>query len=238
MARLPRICLPGIPQHIIQRANNRQVCFASEEDFAAYAHWLDLYARKYHVLIHAWMFMTNHVHLLLTPSAETGVSRMMQSLGRHYVRYFNYTYRRSGTLWEGRFKACVVDADNYLLQCQRYIELNPVRVGMVEAPDEYRWSSYRANGLGESIELWTPHRVYQMLGMAPAERVATYRELFEGRLDTELLDPIRQSTNQGMALGDGRFREEIECLTGRRAGPQKRGPKPKSERIGDQEFLL
>ena len=121
MARLPRICLPGIPQHIIQRGNNRQACFGSEEDFAAYAHWLDEASPKNRVSIHAWVFMTNHVHLLATPETKDGVSRMMQTLGRQYVRYFNYTYKRTGTLWEGRFKSCVVDAENYLLVCQRYI---------------------------------------------------------------------------------------------------------------------
>jgi len=134
MVRLPRICLPGIPQHIIQRGNNRQPCFASDEDFATYAHWLDEYARKCEVAIHAWVFMTNHVHLLATPRTEDGISRLMQTLGRHYVRYFNYTYKRSGTLWEGRFKSCVVDEENYLLICQRYIELNPVRANMVVSP--------------------------------------------------------------------------------------------------------
>ena len=127
MARLPRICLPGIPQHVIQRGNNRQVCFASDEDFAAYAHWLHEYSIKFQVSIHAWGFMTNHVHLLMTPATKDGISKLMQSLGRRYVQYFNYTYKRTGTLWEGRFKSCVVDADNYLLLCQRYIELNPVR---------------------------------------------------------------------------------------------------------------
>jgi putative transposase len=135
-------------QHIIQRGTNRQPCFASDEDFVAYSHWLDECARKYAVSIHAWVFMANHVHLLMTPSTSDGVSKLMQTLGRYYVRYFNNTYRRTGTLWEGRFKSCVVDEENYLLVCQRYIELNPVRAGMVSAPEGYRWSSYRANGLG------------------------------------------------------------------------------------------
>ena len=143
MARLARIRSTGIPQHIIQRGNNRQVCFGGAEDFAAYAHWLEESSRKHRVAIHAWVFMTNHVHLLVTPETDTGISRMMQTLGRHYVRYFNYAYRRTGTLWEGRFKACAVDAVDYLLVCQRYIELNPVRAGMVNDPGEYAWSSYR-----------------------------------------------------------------------------------------------
>ena len=127
MARLPRVCLPDIPQHIIQRGNNRQLCFASDEDCAAYVYWLAEASKKYRVAIHAWIFMTNHVHLLATSKTRDGLSKMMQVVGRHYVRYFNHSYRRTGTLWEGRFKSCVVDAEDYLLVCQRYIELNPVR---------------------------------------------------------------------------------------------------------------
>jgi putative transposase len=119
MARLQRICPPGIPQHIIQRGNNRLACFATDEDFAAYAHWLHESAQKYHVAIHAWVFMTNQVHLLATPQESDGLSRMMQRVGRHYVHYFNYVYRRSGTLWEGRFKSCIVAAENYVLVYQR-----------------------------------------------------------------------------------------------------------------------
>ncbi|WP_425641970.1 transposase [Marinomonas gallaica] len=134
MARLLRLCPIGIPQHIIQRGNNRQVCFASEDNFIAYAHWLTEYAHQYQVKVHAWVFMTNHVHLLATPMIEGGISKMMQALGRRYVRYFNYTYQRTGTLWEGRFKSCVISAEEYFFICQRYIELNPVRANMVSHP--------------------------------------------------------------------------------------------------------
>lgn len=227
MARLPRVCLPGIPQHIIQRGNNRQVCFASEEDFAAYTHWLWEYSRKYDVAIHAWVFMTNHVHLLVTPQTENGVSRMMQSVGRRYVRYFNYTYKRTGTLWEGRFKSCVINAEQYLFVCQRYIELNPVRAGMVKGPADYPWSSYRANGLGHASKLWQPHPLYLSLGRTDKERVGAYREMFIGQIDREVLNDIRRSCNQGMGLGSERFKDEVEALTGRRLRVLKRGPKPK-----------
>jgi len=236
MARLPRICLPGIPQHVIQRGNNRQACFASNEDFAAYAHWLAEYAAKYQVCIHAWVFMTNHVHLLVTPKTPDGVSKLMQTLGRHYVRYFNYTYRRTGTLWEGRFKSCVVSVEEYFLQCQRYIEMNPVRAGMVEAPSEYAWSSFRSNGLGQATRLWTPHEVYSALGDTPESRAKAYRELFRGHMDLALLTQIRQAVNQGMVLGNDRFKQEISHLSGRRVNTLKRGPKPKSE--APNEFLL
>ena len=131
MPRQPRLCPPNIPQHIIQRGNNRQICFVANEDYAAYAHWLREYAGKSGVKIHAWVFMTSHVHLLVTPADEQAVSILMQNLGRHYVQYFNKVYKRSDTLWEGRFKSCLVQAADYLLQCYRYIEMNPVRAGMV-----------------------------------------------------------------------------------------------------------
>ena len=232
MARLPRLCLAGIPQHIIQRGNNRQICFGSDEDFAAYAYWLDEYSRKFRVAIHAWVFMTNHVHLLVTPDTQDGVSRMMQSLGRRYVRYFNFTYRRTGTLWEGRFKSCLVDSENYLLLCQRYIELNPVRAGMVADPVEYAWSSYRANGLGQQMKLWTPHAVYQQLGSTSDKRSEAYRQLFSAQLDDTELNQIRAASNKGMALGNDRFKQEMERLAGRRVVSLKRGPKQKQKGYG------
>ena len=141
MPRLPRACPPEIPQHIIQRGNNRQHCFTSDADIATYAHWLHEAAIKYDVQIHAWVFMTNHIHLLATPSQEHATSLMMQHIGRSYVRYFNHTQARSGTLWEGRFKSCSILDDTYFLVCQRYIELNPVRAQMVSDPADYKWSS-------------------------------------------------------------------------------------------------
>ena len=162
----------------------------------------------------------------------------MQTLGRHYVRYFNYTYQRTGTLWEGRFKSCVVDEENYLLICQRYIELNPVRANMVSAPGDYRWSSHHANGLGKPIQLWTPHRVYRELGPNNAERTHAYRELFRGHLDKELLHEIRRATQQGMVLGSDQFKQEVEQLAGRRVTALKRGPKPKQKEVDGEEFLL
>ncbi len=238
MARLPRISLPGIPLHIVQRGNNRQACFGSDEDFAAYARWLGEYAEKLSVAIHAWVFMTNHVHLLLTPQTEQGVSRLMQTLGRYYVRYFNYTYKRTGTLWEGRFKSCVVQAEDYLLICQRYIELNPVRAGMVQGPGDYTWSSFRANGWGQPARLWTPHDSYRRLGKTQAERAAAYRELFRGHLDAKMLTQIRQASNQGLALGSDRFKQEIERLAGRRVVALKKGPKRKRVEREPSEFLL
>lgn len=225
MARLPRLCLAGMPQHVIQRGVNRTACFASDEDMAAYAFWLEECSRKQGVAIHAWVFMTNHVHLLVTPDSSGAVSRMMQTLGRHYVRYFNHSYRRSGTLWEGRFKSCVVNAEEYFLTCQRYIELNPVRAGMVQRPEDYAWSSYRSNGLNQPAKLWSPHEVYLKLGLTVDSRTAAYRSLFKNHVDDQTIKDIRSAVNKGLALGNDRFKQDIEILSGRRVVELKRGPK-------------
>ena len=223
MARLPRLDVPGVAQHVIQRGNNRQVCFASEQDFAAYAGWLHEYAVKFEVQIHAWVFMTNHVHLLMTPSKEGGVSQLMQSLGRRYVPYFNYSYKRSGTLWEGRFKSCLVQSERYLLECYRYIELNPVRADMVAAPGDYKWCSYQCNGLGVDSKLISPHAEYLALGQDKEERLANYRSFFVGQIRPELVTQITEMTNKGFVIGSERFAKEIEALTQRQTQPAKLG---------------
>jgi putative transposase len=223
MARLPRIGPLGIPQHIIQRGNNRQVCFASDQDMSVYAHFLEEYSQKFSVSIHAWVFMTNHVHLLATPFSEEAVSKMMQALGRRYVRYFNREYQRSGTLWEGRFKSSLVQSDIYLLQCQRYIELNPVRASMVLDPAEYIWSSYHSNALGKEIALYTAHDEYLKLGRTGIQRQKVYRSLFHVHVEEELIVDIRSAVNKGLALGDDRFKHEIETLCSRRVRPAKMG---------------
>ncbi len=142
MPRRPRIQLADHPQHIVQRGHNRAACFFAEEDYRFYLHWLKLGAEKYGCAIHAWVLMTNHVHLLLTPDAPNGISQLMQSLGRRYAQYVNRFYKRSGSVWEGRFKSSLIQAEEYLLTCYRYIELNPVRADMVRDPGEYAWSSF------------------------------------------------------------------------------------------------
>ena len=201
MARRPRFSLLDIPLHVVQRGNNRQPCFLTESDYAAYAHWLKESASKYDVAVHAWVFMTNHVHLLVTPKTADGVSKMMQTLGRYYVRYFNHRHQRTGSLWEGRFRSCVIDNDAYFMTCQRYIEMNPVRAGMVVSPEEYRWSSYRAHGMGSPVAMWSPHDLYQQLGSTPAARIEAYRELVRGNLDDAELRQLRSATNAGGVLG-------------------------------------
>ncbi len=227
MPRKPRANPIGIPQHLIQRGNNRQACFTSEQDFIAYAGWLKDYAKKFRVEIHAWVFMTNHVHLLCTPQETNAISQMMQSIGRQYVRYFNYTYKRSGTLWEGRYKSCLVQTEDYLIQLYRYIELNPVRANMVDDPCEYQWSSYQVNALGKVSALCTPHPTYLAIHPTEKARQTCYRALFKHHLDTQIVEDIRQATNKGMAIGNDKFKDEIEKLTGTKMRPQKIGRPPK-----------
>ena len=227
MSRKPRVNPIGIPQHIIQRGNNSQACFTSDQDFIAYTSWLKDYAKKFQVDIHAWLFMTNHVHLLCTPRENNAISQMMQSLGRQYVRYFKYTYKRSGTLWEGRYKSCLVQTEDYLIQLYRYIELNPVRANMVDDPCEYQWSSYQVNALGKVSALCTPHPTYLAIHPTEKARQTCYRALFKHHLDTQIVEDIRQATNKGMAIGNDRFKDEIEKLTGTKMRPQKIGRRPK-----------
>jgi putative transposase len=189
-----------MPQHLMQRGNNRQTCFRTEADFIAYALWLGEAATRYEVQIHAWVFMTNHAHLLVTPNSPEGIPRMMQQLGRRYVRYFNEAYERTGTLWEGRYKSCLVESESYLLHCYRYIELNPVRAAMVGDPANYKWSSYGCNGLGMKSKLLTPHQQYLALGSTERERLENYRSLFHHPNDGDRFNEIRASMNSGIAL--------------------------------------
>jgi putative transposase len=228
MARLPRLYLPGCAQHVIQRGNSREACFYAEADYKAYLACLKDAAAKYQVAIHAFVLMTNHVHLLLTPSDEQSVSRMMQAQGRKYVQYFNYTYGRSGTLWEGRYKSTLVDADNYLLTVYRYIELNSVRARMVEHAADYPWSSYRGNAMGKPIQLLTPHPLYHNLGTTAAERQNAYLALFSGLMPERDIAAIRHATNKAWVLGDEHFKAQIADKTGRRAELKGRGGDRKS----------
>jgi putative transposase len=223
MARKPRFNLPGIPQHVIQRGNNREPCFYAEQDYHHYLNDLTESGNKYHCKIHAYVLMTNHVHLLVTPLVEYGISQMMQAVGRRYVRYINKHYQRSGTLWEGRFKASLVDSDQYLLTCMRYIELNPVRAIMVNHPGEYTWSSYHANAQGTKDPLLNPHTFYLALGDSHASRLSAYRELFRHHIDNDTLHDIRSALNQELVLGRSYFKDNIETITQRRTRPGQPG---------------
>ncbi|PKO34184.1 MAG: transposase [Betaproteobacteria bacterium HGW-Betaproteobacteria-7] len=229
MPRRPRLALANVPLHLIQRGNNRQACFFADEDFLRYLEWLEEYAAKSGCCIHAWVLMSNHVHLLLTAHDARAPGVLMKSLGQRYVQYVNRVYRRSGSLWEGRFRSCLAQDERYLLLCQRYIELNPVRAGMVEHPAEYRWSSYRANAQGEASPLISPHPLYLSLGRDDEERRAAYRELFRYELESGAVDAIRDATNGNFALGDSRFYAQVSAALGRRVTPGAPGRPKRSD---------
>lgn len=216
MARLPRLIVAGMPLHVIQRGHNRSITFLVADDYRRYRELLLNASHRFGCAIHAYALMTNHVHLLLTPDNERGPSRMMQAIGRVYVRYVNARYQRTGTLWEGRYRSSLVDCDRYLLACFRYIELNPVRAGMVKHPIRYRWSSYGHNARGKPDSLITHHAIYQSLASSPAGRQAAYRALFETRLERTTIDCIRGAANRGTVLGDEAFRTQMEASLGTR----------------------
>jgi putative transposase len=223
MPRKPRIYMADVPCHIIQRGNNRQACFFAEQDYQFYLECLTDACERYHVDLHAYVLMTNHVHLLMTPDKADGISRVMQSLGRRYVQYINFEYRRSGTLWEGRHKASLIDAEDYLLKCYRYIEMNPVRAGMVEHPGDYQWSSYRANAYGQRCQLLKPHSLYLAISGQSEERLTSYRALFSTDMDQQDIHAIRRAIQFAVPLGSCRFREQIEQGLNVRFGQVKRG---------------
>lgn len=218
MPRKPRFYLPDVPAHVIQRGNSRQAVFFCDDDYRAYLAWLREGAARHGCAIHAYVLMTNHVHLLVTPETRDAISRTIQYVGRHYVTYVNSQYGRSGTLWEGRHKGSIISSEAYLLACSRYIELNPVRAGMVTAPEDYRWSSYRANAGGESCPLLRYHAIYMALGDSPESRQRAYRELFRAALGPGQLDAIRSAVQTGTPLGNDRFREQIEAALKRKVG--------------------
>lgn len=233
MPRKPRFNLVGIPQHVVQRGNNRQPCFFAEDDYRRYLEDLRTSAMKHACRIHAYVLMTNHVHLLVTPMAEHGIPQMMQTLGRRYVCYVNKTYQRTGTLWEGRYKSSLIDSDRYLLTCMRYIELNPVRARLVDHPGEYPWSSYAANAYDHDDALIKPHPLYLELGAGRAARQAAYRELFRNHMENDTLHEIRDSLNHELVLGCAGFKDEIEMMTNRQARIGRPGrPKIEEEPAG------
>ena len=216
MPRRPRIHIDGVPLHIVQRGHNREPCFFGEGDYSSYLHWLGKAIREAECLLHAYVLMTNHVHLLLTPGKAAAVPKLLISLGRRYVQYINRSYGRTGTLWDSRYKSSLVQPGNYLLACQRYIELNPVRAGLATHPGEYRWSSYHANALGTQDGLVSSHELYDRLGKSKPDRQQAYRELLRASLPQTEVDAIRDATNKNWALGNDEFKRRIEALSGRR----------------------
>jgi len=237
IARLPRIVVPGLPHHIVQRGNNRQAVFFADADYRKYLECLRLGTERYGCSVHAYVLMTNHVHLLVTPSTEGGLARLMQSVGRRYVRYVNSTYRRSGTLWDGRFRSALVDPEHYLFACMRYIELNPVRADMVSTPGAYQWSSYAANAVGRDKDLITRHAQYQLLGRYNNGQMSAYRALFDEALAPGVLTGMREATEQGAIMGNDRFRRQITATLKRRVEKFPHGGDRKSEAFRKHPLL-
>lgn len=223
MPRKTRMFIPGVPAHIVQRGNNREACFFCDDDYLYYKELLAEGLKRYGGELHAYCLMTNHVHLLISPVAEDSIPRIVQHVGRRYVQYINKYYRRSGTLWEGRYKSSLIDEEYYLLTCSRYIELNPVVAGMVKTPDEYRWSSYGANAWGKNDILVIPHDVYLRIGLSPEERNRFYRELFKYAIPDEDIHNLKQSVSRNFPTGHDRFKRQIESALGRKLGAGVRG---------------
>jgi putative transposase len=204
MPREARWVMPGIPLHIVQRGINRNTCFFSEADYSTYLHFLGSSAARFECAVHAYCLMSNHVHLLLTPHTPDACGVFMKHLGQCYVQSVNKRLGRTGTLWEGRFRSCVVQSDSYVLACYRYIELNPVRAGMVSSADQYFWSSYVTNAEGRENGLLQSHPAYESLGPTREGRAAAYKELCADALPLTDLEQIRKATSVGCVIGTRR----------------------------------
>lgn len=216
MARLSRLTLPGHPHHVIQRGNNRQAIFASTADYQTMLDLLDENARKFNVAIHAYVLMGNHFHLLATPQTADGLPLMMQAVGRRYVRYFNDSQKRTGTLWEGRYRSTLIQAERYLLASMAYIDLNPVRADMVVQARDYPWSSH-AHYVGlRTDKLLTPHALVWALGNTPFAREAAYADLVQAGISRGQQQALTDSTLRGWALGGPEFVESLQKKTARR----------------------
>ncbi|HEY7986492.1 MAG TPA: transposase [Methylophilaceae bacterium] len=231
MPRRARLSLPGVTWHILQRGNNRADCFFADEDYRYYLTQLPDLCTKFDCALHAYVLMSNQVHLLLTPKHPDSAAQLMKNLGQRYVQYVNRTYRRSGTLWEGRFRSCMMQGEKYTLEGYRYIELKPLRKGIAARPQDYPWSSYHSNALGVQSELIQPHREYLNLGENDTERQAAYAKLLETPLDNATIQSIRAATNGNFVLGDPAFQQEISSKLKRRVTPGKIGRPRKKEAI-------
>jgi len=215
MSRQPRPVLENVPLHIIQRGNNRNPCFFAPADYQIYLALLAEAASAHGCSVHAYVLMTNHIHVLATPAETTSPARMMKSVGERYVQYVNRRYKRHGTLWQGRFHSCLVDSDQYFLVCQRYIELNPVRAAMTAHPADYDWSSYRANAHGVRDRVITPHIIYTGIAAAETERQASYRALFQEVIPETMLKQVRHATSRDAAFGSSSFVDDMGVALGR-----------------------
>ncbi len=219
MARLPRLTVPGYPHHLIQRGNNRQPIFGGEGDYRFLLDLIEQYSREFKVAIHSYVLMGNHFHLLATPETDKGLPDMMQAVGRRYVRYFNGRHGRTGTLWEGRYRSTLVQAERYLLACMVYIDLNPVRAGMVADPAAYPWSSFRHYTGAVSDRLVTPHPLFWEMGNTPFSRERAYADLIAAGLDRDVQQALADSTHRGWALGDAGYLADLQRRSSRRITP-------------------
>lgn len=235
MARLPRLTVPGYPHHIIQRGNNRQAIFAERQDYEQLLALIEEHAKRFGVAVHAYVLMSNHFHLLATPEDASGIPQMMQAVGRQYVRYFNRRQARTGTLWEGRYRSTLIQAERYLLACMVYIDLNPVRAGMVSDPADYPWSSH-AHYIGRRVDrLVTPHPLYWALGNTPFARDAAYAELVHAGLSMGQQQALTDSALRGWALGEPDYVAELQQRTSRRVAKGQAGrPKNPSPITGSE----
>lgn len=215
MVRSARLIAPGHPHHLIQRGIDGRQIFQDDADYQVFLDWLCKAARQFKVALHAYVLMPDHLHVLATPSDEVGLARMMQWVGRYYVPYFNRKYERAGTLWQGRYRTTVIDSENYLLVCMRYIELNPVRAHLVADPVRYRWSSHAHHIGTASNPLITDHELYWALGNTPFEREAAYQALFESALSANQLAELAETRMNGRALGSDQFKQRLERQTDR-----------------------
>ena len=223
MARLPRLTVPGYPHHVMQRGNNRQDIFLSVADYQYLLGLIGGNAQKFEVDIHSYVLMTNHFHLLATPQTEAGLPQMMQAIGRSYVRYFNDMYGRSGTLWEGRYRSTLLQTDRYLLACMAYIDLNPVRAGLVSDVRDYPWSSHAFYVGMRNDKLITPHSLFWELANTPFSREAAYFELVRAGVSSQQQETLTRSVLDGWALGEPEFIEDLQKRTTRRVSKSKAG---------------
>jgi putative transposase len=223
MPRRARLSLPGVTWHILQRGNNRADCFFADEDYQYYLAQLADLCTRFDCALHAYVLMSNHVHLLLTPNHADSAAQLMKNLGQRYVQYVNRTYRRSGTLWEGRFRSCLMQNKKYTLDCYRYIEANPVRKGIASRPQDHLWSSVHSNALGKQDTVLRPHQEYLDLGASEQERQNAYLKLLETPVDATTVQHIRSSTNSNFVLGDSSFQQEMSLKLKCRVTPGKKG---------------
>jgi len=223
MARPPRLELPGVPLHVVQRGNNRAACFFNDTDRRFYLKCLRNAAASRECAVHAYVLMSNHVHLLVTPSEKGAVGTMMQDIGRRYVRIINAIHGRTGSLWEGRFKSSLIDSERYLLICHRYIEANPLRAGMVAHAGEYPWSSHSHFAGARVDPLITEHPLYLALGSTDSARRTAFGALSNQPLAPHVLDEIRAAINTDSALGSDDFMDQAEATLGRSVRPPRRG---------------